>query len=62
MSASESVTARLTLRRMASGGSSREMKVSSGSDLLILRVGSCRLMMRLPTLPKYPSGTVNTSP
>ena len=62
ISPSESVTARLILRRIVSASSSREMNVSSGSDLDIFFVGSCRLIIFAPTFGIYPSGIVKTSP
>ena len=58
-----SVTARFTLRTTASASSIMEIKAFGlGSDLLILAVGSCRLMMRAPTFGMYGSGTTNVSP
>ena len=60
----ESVTARETLRRMASGGSSsRTVPGASGAaDLLIFLAGSCRSMTRAPTGGVTARGTTNVSP
>ena len=59
---SESVTARATLRRTTSGGSSSRIDPAPSTDLLILRVGSARSMTRAPAAGVTTCGTVNTSP
>ena len=62
-SASESVTARLNLRKITSGSSSiRTTAFSFASLLLIFLVGSCRLITRAAVFEMRGSGTVNTSP
>ena len=59
---SESVTARATLRRTTSGGSSRKTEPAASADLLIFRVGSARSMTRAPAGGVAISGTVKTWP
>ena len=60
-SVSESVTARLNLRAMSSGFSSRNTQ-PEGSDLLIFDEGLPRPMTLAPTLGMYASGILKVSP
>src|SRR6202161_3714713 len=60
---SASVTARLILRRVAAGSSSRSMMpCGEDDDLDILLVGSCRSVIFDTAATIYGAGTVNVGP